>query len=361
MNKEAILYLNLDDPLFVSRAKDPGFLRELILGYCDGHEGTERFTICIDEIQNFPYWVATIKTLVDTRPDLKLILTGSTSSILRREISTRLSGRYFFCTVYPLSFAECLGFWGIDNPPLLRRRHLFESYLLYGGFPRVVLESKDDLKLEILKNYYETIYLKDIIYPNNVRNNSDLSDVLYYLVSNIATPQSYNRIADTLKIAPDTVREYIGYAEEAFLLYTIKKFDYSVKKQLANQKKVYCLDTGLLNAVAFMFFRKPWATLENTVFIALKKTHGVIYYHKDRYECDFLVKVHRKIVRAIQVTEALENPATRTREIRGLCEAMEAYGLDEGTIVTMHDSGEEVHMDKKIHIVPIYEWLKNPA
>jgi len=361
MKKEAILYLNLDDPLFVSRAKDPGFLRELILGYCAWHEGTERFTICIDEIQNFPYWVATIKTLVDTRPDLKLILTGSTSSILRREISTRLSGRYFFCTVYPLSFAECLGFWGIDNPPILRMRHLFESYLLYGGFPRVVLESKDDLKLEILKNYYETIYLKDIIYPNNVRNNSDLSDVLYYLVSNIATLLSYNRIADTLKIAPDTVKEYIGYAEDAFLLHTIKKFDYSVKKQLANQKKVYCLDTGILNAVAFMFSENRGRLLENTVFIALKKTHGEIYYHKERYECDFLVKVHRKIVRAIQVTEALENPSTRTREIRGLCEAMEAYGLEEGTIVTMHDSGEEMHKDKKIHIMPIYEWLKNTA
>ena len=360
-NKEAILYINLDEPLFVSRAKDPGFLRELIEGYCTRHEGTERFTICIDEIQNFPYWVATVKTLSDTRPDIKLILTGSTSFILCREISTRLSGRYFSCTIWSLSFAECLGFWGIDNPTFIRRRQLFASYLVYGGFPRVALEPQDDLKREILRNYYETIYLKDIIYPNNVRNNSDLYDVLYYLISNIATPHSYNRIADSLQIAAETVREYIGYAEDAFLLYTVKKFDYSVKKQLANQKKVYCIDLGIISSVAFAFSENRGRLLENAVFIALKKTKGEIYYHKDRYECDFLLKKHRKITHAIQVTESLVNPDTRIREIRGLCEAMELYDLKEGTIVTLNESGEETRKGRKIHILPVYEWLEELA
>jgi hypothetical protein len=359
--KDAVLYINLDEPLFVSRAKDPGFLRELIDGHCARHERIEKFTICIDEIQNFPHWVATIKTLTDTRPDIKLILTGSTSSLLQREISTRLSGRYFSCTIWPLSFDECLGFWGIDHPALIRRRQLFTSYLEYGGFPRVALEPQDNLKREILRNYYETIYLKDIIYPNNIRNNSDLYDVLYYLISNIATPYSYNRIADALQISAETVREYIGYAEDAFLLYTVKKFDYSVRKQLANPKKVYCLDTGLISSVAFAFSENRGRLLENAVFIALKKKKEEIYYHKDRYECDFLINEHRKITRAIQVTESLENPDTRTREIRGLCEAMEYYGLKEGTIITLNESGEEKIEEQQIRIVPVNEWLEDQA
>jgi hypothetical protein len=359
--KEAVLYINLDEPLFDSRAKDPGFLRELIEEHCARHEGIKRFTVCIDEVQNFPYWVRTIKTLVDTRPDIKLILTGSTSSLLQREISTRLSGRYFSCTIWPLSFAECLGFWEIDKPTLIRRRQLFASYLVYGGFPRVVLEPEDDLKREVLKNYYETIYLKDIIYPNNVRNNRDLCDVLYYLISNIATPYSYNRIADSLQIAAETVREYTGYAEDAFLLYTVKKFDYSVRKQLANQKKVYCLDTGLISSVAFAFSENRGRLLENAVFIALKKKKAEVYHHKGRYECDFLLQEHRKVTHAVQVTESLLDPDTRTREIRGLCEAMMLYGLEEGTIVTLNESGEEIIKGMKIHILPIYEWLENPT
>ncbi|MEG3055287.1 MAG: hypothetical protein RQM90_03825 [Methanoculleus sp.] len=81
-------------------------------------------------------------------------------------------------------------------------------YLKYGGFPRVVLEKDEDLKMQILKNYYETIYLKDIIYPNRVRKNSEVTDLLYYLISNAGNAVSYNQIARTLNIAPDTVREH---------------------------------------------------------------------------------------------------------------------------------------------------------
>jgi len=356
--KEAILYFNLDEPLFVNRAKDPGFLRELIEDHVTRYSDIAQFTICIDEIQTFEYWVGTIKTLYDTKPELKFILTGSCSSLLQRDISTRLSGRYFSVTVYPLSFAESLGFSGIGNPTIIRKRQHFASYLTYGGFPRVVLEPQDELKKEILKNYYETIYLKDIIFPNNVRNNSDMYDVLYFLISNIGNMLSYNRIADTLHISPDTVREYTGYAENAFLLYPVKKFDYSVKKQLANPKKIYCIDTGIINSVAFAFSENRGRLLENAVFIALKKMHGEIYYHKDRYECDFLVKTNRKIILALQVTESLENPDTRTREIRGLCEAMEAYDLNEGFIITQNESGEEIVDGRHISILPMYEWLE---
>ncbi|MEN6444083.1 MAG: ATP-binding protein [Methanoregula sp.] len=355
---EAILYLNLDEPLFVNRAKDPGFLRELIEDHCTRHPDIAQFTICIDEIQNFEHWVATVKTIYDTRPDIKLILTGSSSTLLQREISTRLSGRYFSITIWPLTFNESLTFSGIGTPTTIQKRQHVTTYLTFGGFPRVVLEPQDDIKKEILKNYYETIYLKDIIYPNNVRNNSDLYDVLYFLISNIGNPLSYNRIAGTLHIAPETVREYIGYAENAFLLSSVKKFDYSVKKQLANQKKVYCVDTGIINAVAFSFSENRGNLLENAVFMALKKIPGEIYYHRDRYECDFVVKTYRKISLVLQVTESLASPNTRTREIRGLCEAMTAYDLKEGLIITRDESGEETIDGRRIHILPVYEWLE---
>lgn len=357
--KESILYINLDEPLFLSRSKDPAFLRELIEDHCTRHEGISHFTVCIDEVQNFEHWAATAKILYDTRPEIRLILTGSSSALLRREISTRLSGRYFSVQVWPLSFSECLAFSGIRNPTTVRKGQQFSAYTTFGGFPRVVLEQKEEIKRELLKNYFETIYLKDIIYPNRVRSNSDLYDVLYFLISNTGNLLSYNRIADSLHIAPETVREYIGYAEDAFLFSSVKKFDYSVKKQLANPKKIYCIDTGIVNAVAFAVSGNRGSILENTVFLALKKKYGDIYYHKDRYECDFLIHENRKIRDAVQVTESLEDPDTRTREMRGLREAMQAYGLGEGTIVTLQESGTERDERGQIRIVPVTEWLED--
>jgi len=355
--KEAVLYINLDEPVFASRAKDPAYLRELIEDHCMRHEEISHFTVCIDEVQNHDHWVGTVKTLYDTRPDIRLILTGSSSALLRREISTRLSGRYFAVTVWPLSFAESLAFSGTKKPTTTRKRQHFLTYLSYGGFPRVVLEQDGELKKELLKNYYETIYLKDIIFPNSIRSGSDLYDVLYFLIANIGSPLSFNRIADTLHIAPETVREYIGYAEDAFLFYPVKKFDYSVKKQLANPKKIYCIDTGIVSAVAFAFSGNRGSLLENSVFLALKKRYGEVYYHKNRYECDFLVRQNRKIVSAIQVSESLENPDTRARELRGLREAMETYGLTEGTIITLQESGEVEDDGRHVRIVPVADWL----
>jgi len=135
------------------------------------------------------------------------------------------------------------------------------------------------------------------------------------------------------------------------------KFDFSVKKQLANPKKIYAIDTGLANAVSFQFSENRGRLLENIVYIALKKQNSSLYYHKGRYECDFLVKEQMKVTQAIQVARSLGDESTRKREVRGLLEAMEVHGLAEGLILTEEESGEETMGGKKIHIVPIYSWL----
>lgn len=355
--KKEILYINLDEPLFISMADDPALISGLVEEYIVSHGNLERLYLCIDEVQNYQYWPYAIKTLYDTKRGVKCILTGSTSSTLQKDISTRLSGRYFSCTIYPLSFPEFLQFTGHSELPLIEMRQYFSSYLKYGGYPRVVLEENCDLKLQILKNYYETIYLKDIILPNRLRNNRDVVNLLYYLISNVGNLYSYNKIADALHIAVDTVREYIEYAEDAYLLYTLMKFDCSVKKQIANPKKIYALDTGLVNAVSFAFSENKGKLLENLVFLALKRNYSEVFYHKEMYECDFVVKEGLAIIKAFQVTLSLENPETKKREVRGLTEAMDVYGLEEGIIITEEESDTLVIDGKTIHIMPAGDWL----
>ena len=354
---EAILFINLDEPLFQSKSKDPVYLSEIIEYYLAQKKSIPAFYLFIDEIQNHDYWVQTIKTLYDTRKNIKIILTGSTSTLLQKEISTRLSGRYFHIIVHPLSFREYLSFKRLQKPSTIEKLQYFNDYLEFGAFPRVVLEDDKDLKQELLRNYFQTIYLKDIIYPNNLRNNKDVFDLLYFLISNIGKNFSYSNIAKTLGIAVETVKEYIGCAENSYLIYTLTKYDASVKKQLANPKKIYCLDTGLVNSLSFRFSENKGRLIENLVYISLMKEKKEIYYHRENHECDFLIKEGMKIKHAVQVTLSLKDETSRKREIRGLLEAMDSYNLKEGLIITEKEA-EIISLDeKKIVIKPIYEWL----
>ena len=354
---EAILFINLDEPLFQSKSKDPMYLTEIIEYYLASKKSVTTLYLFIDEIQNHDYWVQTIKILYDTRKNIKIILIGSTSTLLQKEISTRLSGRYFHIIVYPLSIREYISFNRLQKLTTIEKLQYFNDYLEFGAFPRVVLENDKDLKQELLKNYFQTIYLKDIIYPNNMRNNKDVFDLLYFLISNIGKNFSYSNIAKTLDIAVETVKEYIGCAENSYLIYTLTKYDASVKKQLANPKKIYCLDTGLVNSISFRFSENKGRLIENLVYMSLIKEKKEIYYHKENYECDFLIKEGMNINYAVQVTLSLKDETTRKREIRGLLEAMDAYNLKEGLIITEKEA-EIISLDeKKIVIKPIYEWL----
>ncbi len=352
----SILFINLDEPLFQSKSKDPTYLTEMI-EYHLALKNPSKLYLFIDEIQNYDYWVQTIKTLHDTTKNIKIILTGSTSSLINKEISTRLSGRYFSITVHPLSFTEYLDFNDVHKPTTVEKLRYFNNYLEFGAYPRVVLESDSELKQEILKNYFQTIYLKDIIYPNNLRNNRDVFDLLYFIISNIAKPFSYSNIAKTLEISPETVKEYLNFSEDSYLTYTLTKFDRSVKKQIINPKKIYCLDTGLVNSISFKFSENRGRLLENLVYMNLRRRDMDIYYHKGNYECDFIVKDGLDITTAIQVTLSLKDERTRKREIRGLIEAMNTHNLDTGLIITENEKETTIMDDRTITIKPIYEWL----
>jgi len=354
-----ILFINLDEPLFQSKADNPTFLNKIIDDYINQNKESNQFYIFIDEVQNYEYWIQTIKTFYDINKNIKFILTGSTSALLKNTASTRLSGRYFTSTIFPLSFKEFLDFKNLNNLSLIQKQHAVNQYLQYGGFPRVVLEKDEILKQDILKNYFQTIYLKDIIFTNKIRNNKEVFDLLYYVLSNIGVPFSYKNIAKILDISPDTVIEYLSYAEQAYLIFQISKYDSSVKKQLLNHKKIYCIDTGLVNSVSFKFSENRGRLLENLVFASLIANKKEVFYHKENNECDFLIRDGRKIIQAIQVTTLLKEESVKKREINGLLEALHKYNLKNGYIVTEVETDIIEIEGKKIFIIPIYDWLEN--
>ena len=356
ISSRSILFINLDEPLFQSKSEDPAFLSRVVGEYSSENQET-RLYLFIDEIQNYDYWVQTTKILFDTQKNIKIILTGSTSTLLKGAITTNLAGRCLSMRVYPLSFQEYMDFRGVKKPTILEKKQEFETYLKFGAFPRVVLERDERIKQDILKNYFQTIYLKDIIYPHNLRSNRDVFDLLYFLISNVGRLLSYSKIARILNISVDTVKEYIEYAEESYLISSITKFDHSIKKQMANPKKIYCLDTGLVNSVSFKFSENRGWLLENLAYTTLSRQEPDVYYHREKYECDFLIKDNLKIRQAIQVAASLMDEKTRKREIKGLLEAMKSHGIKVGSLIT-EDGGKEIHAGgKTIAVKQFYEWV----
>jgi predicted AAA+ superfamily ATPase len=127
-------------------------------------------------------------------------------------------------------------------------------------------------------------------------------------------------------------------------------------KQLANPKKTYFIDNAIVHKLGFNTSENYGRLLENLVFIELKRRACEVFYHSDKTECDFIIRQTNKITQAIQVCYTL-NRETRDREIKGLTDALNIYGLNKGLLITT-DKKEEFEINgKEICIEPVWEWL----
>lgn len=317
-----------------------------------------------DEIQNLPLWERWVNNLY--KEGKKVFITGSNSKLLSSEISTFLTGRNRVLKLFPFSFREFLRLKGIevtkeeiisDLLTSSRKAVLFSNFLEYfesGGFP-LVLKSGD---LELSKEYFEDILNKDILVRYNIKEVKALKDLILFLVSNVGSVYSYSTLRTISGIRSlSTIKNYLDYFQNVFLLYQLRRFDYSLKIQKISSSKVYTIDNSFLKTIAFNFSENKGQRLENLVLIELVRREKEVYYHSGKNECDFLVKEALKIKEAIQVSLNLYNPQTKKREIQGVMEALNAYKLDRGLILTLEEEDVLNINGKKIIIKPVWKWL----
>jgi predicted AAA+ superfamily ATPase len=357
INKENRYYLNFDDERLIGFSIDDFQKVHEIYVELYGLENTFYF----DEIQNIDKWETFVRRMHDSKN--KVYITGSNASMLSRELGTRLTGRHLSYTLYPFSFREYLRFNNIsvskDDFYLTESRSIikkhFNQYLTTGGIPEYLMYGNTDY----LKSLYESIIYRDVIARYNLPDEKTLKDLIHYLASNIGREFSFNSLRKMLGLSnATTVKEYLNYFENSFLVFTILRYSPSLKKQMYSNKKVYFIDNGLTNSISFRFSENRGSMLENLVFLSLKRKDCEIYFHKDKKECDFVIKDGFEIREAIQVTQNIEDPETRKREIEGLKEAMDEYELKEGLILTEDTEEEIVLQDKRMIIVkPIWKWL----
>jgi predicted AAA+ superfamily ATPase len=147
---------------------------------------------------------------------------------------------------------------------------------------------------------------------------------------------------------------------EAYLLYAVPIYSPSLKVQSVNPKKIYCIDTGLRNAVSFKFSEDRGRLAENAVFVELKRRKKEVYYWKsDAGEVDFIVKDGLQPEEAIQVCWNLEEERTRKREVKALYSAMEIFHLESGIVITEDTEDREEADGKTIFFVPLWKWFLN--
>lgn len=346
------LYINFDDDRLMdfSLADFPS----LMLVFEKTSPGTK--VLFIDEIQNVGGWERFIRRIHDE--GYKVFLTGSNANLLSKELGTHLTGRYVKINLYPFSFREVLRFRSVGTGRITEKKKAailaeFDRYLTGGGFPEY-LKYGDQ---EYLKQIYDDILYRDIISRSGIREIKGFRQLARYLLTNTANTATYNALKNTLGFkSVVSVRDYVGFLEEAYLIFECFRYDYSLKKQYVNEKKLYCIDNGMRNAVSFRFSDDRGRLLENLVYIELLRRGKSVYFFKNPKECDFITEERGVVTEAIQVCFELSRE-NRDRELSGIIGAMTMHHLSEGLILTYHQEETVVEGSASVRVLPVWKWL----
>jgi uncharacterized protein len=341
-----ILYINFeDDRLYpLSQEKLRNLLESFYTLYPENHE--QQCYIFLDEIQNVEQWPVVIRRYYDTK-QVQLFLTGSSAKLLSSEIASSLRGRSLSIEVWPFSFREYLTAKHVDIIKQLRgkkyldtmRSHLI-SYLEQGGFPEVVNATTSD-RIRILQDYVNVVIFRDIVERYKITNTVLVKYLIKTLLKNAGSYLAINKVFNDLKsqgltVGKNTLHEYLSYIEDAYLAFRVPLYSESIRKIQTNPKKIYAIDSGLINAYTLGISENRGHFLENLVYLDLRRRQQEIFYYltKTRNEVDFLTKTIKGKWQLYQVVWDIENQETFEREKRALHEAEKELGI-KGKIITL--------------------------
>ncbi|MBI5871880.1 ATP-binding protein [archaeon] len=353
LGEKDFLYVNFNDERLISFIPDDF---QKIMDFLEEQNYHKNCYFLIDEIQEVNNWEKWIDRIKEKHP---IIITGSNSKMLSKEISTVLTGRSINVSLYPFSFREFLKAKMIssDNAKVdlkvqSKIRAAFSRYLESGGIPKAIMEDE-----RILMELYENIIYRDIIKRFNYHLEKPIKEISNFLLANTSKESSLRAISETTGITNLlTTKAILDTFEKAFFFFFVNRFDYSLRKQAQSPRKVYCVDNGFITKAGFRFSEDKGKLLENLVFIELKRKNQEVYYFSGKKECDFIVKEKTKVISVIQISYFLTDE-NKNREINGLLEAMEEFKLNEGLLLT-DGQEEEIKLGrKKILVKPVWNWL----
>ena len=326
------------------------------------------YYLLLDEIQLLDCFETVLNGYL-RKDNMDVFVTGSNAKLLSKDIITQFAGRGDEVHMYPLSFAEFMTIYKGDKYAGL------EEYMLYGGIPIVVLREDANEKASTLENLFTEIYLRDITQRNRVKNIGELEDLLNILSSSIGSLTNPEKLKNTFKsvkkskITSQTIKKYIDYFEDSFLIESALRYDIKGKSYIETPKKYYFSDLGLRNArINFRQF-EPTHSMENVIYNELKmrgynvdvgviatteKNHeGKVV--RNQLEVDFVCNLGSSRY-YIQSAYSLPDETKRTQEIRPFRKIDDSFKK----IVIIKDFVHPYYDDYGILTVNIYDFLLDP-
>lgn len=318
----------------------------------------------LDEVQNVAGWELFVNRL--HRAGYNLVVTGSNSKLLSRELATHLTGRTVPIEVFPFSFREFLSARGDPSPARhvttrekARMEERLREYALGGGFPEVVVSGAP---AAYLRELHDKIVSRDIVSRYRVKYPRTLKELSLYCFANPATALTYNRVQRTFGFkSVHTAESYLHFLQEAYLILPAPPFSFKFSERSRLPRRLYTIDNGLTGALSTKVSQDRGALLENLVYQELRRrgADAFVLVQPD-YEVDFLVREGRRVACLIQVCAALEDPATVAREYRALRMAARATRCRELVLLTPTGEGPEKRWAPrglKVRVEALWRWL----
>lgn len=353
-------YVNFDDERFEKlKTEDLNIVLEVLYKIY----GNFKY-IFLDEIQNIAGWHLFVNRLL--RQKMHILVTGSNAKLLSGELATHLTGRNEQIELFPFSFTDFCICKNIDTisyttKAIASRRNAFDEYIKQGGFPELINKKN---KNRYVSNLISNILKRDIEQRHTIKYTETFEQLAYHLMNVVPTIIVENELAELLNIKSNhTVKNYIGFLKEAYLLLGVKK--YSTKsRQRIRYEKLYPVDVALMDnrPNSFVGENLGWR-LETIICIELLRRNRPIgrdiYYYKsyNGYEADFVVCRGNSVEEIYQVSYDISNEKTRKREIRGLLAASKETKCNQLFLITDFHREEISIDDKIIHIIPAHDWL----
>lgn len=301
IHEDHIIQVNLEDRRN-KRLRDP----DVLLQHIDSMmTDTDKYYILLDEVQLVNEFEDVLNSYLSV-PNAEVYVTGSNAKFLSKDIITEFRGRGWEIHIHPLSFAEYYEVVGGEKAEAL------EQYYKYGGLPAVAgLERAED-KQHYLREIFETVYLKDVIDRNHLKNADGLRKLVCILASIIGSSTNVRRIANTFKtaagidITPATITKYIECLQDAFIISEALRYDVKGRKYIGTETKYYFEDVGIRNAIVDFRQLEPTHIMENVVYNELRRNGFSVdvgqvesfkrddqgYLKRRNLEIDFVVNRH---------------------------------------------------------------------
>lgn len=364
-----ILYINFFDDRLCNLTEENLYLvLEAYYSLFPGKKNVETVYCFFDEIQVVEGWESFVDRILRTEK-CEVYITGSSARMLSKEIASGMRGRSLSWELFPFSFEEFLLYREIFMEELISTKkrlliqNAFDEYRQCGGFPEVAgLSSR--LRVKVHQEYLHAVLFRDLIERHDISHPRAVLDLAHRLIDNTASLYSLNRLYGFLqsqghKVPKHSVTDYLNWFEDSYFFFTVRLFDASLSRSNANLKKIYCIDHAMVTSTASGVLVNSGHLLENLIFTAIRRTTESIFYYrtKNRLEVDFIVQIPEHSRKFIQVSESLENPITRKREVKALTTAMKEQNLTTGTIVTLNDTGTIRTTAGVIQVVPAWKFL----